>query len=184
MCNFITAVLPVRADNNAFRTLVDKHHLLFAPLSNPHLLAQLEPGEGYFHATRATCDCVTGLVGSVKSRDREGAVRKLRQKGWSDAKVARWLQATAKVPDESRAKQAELSHGAWAAFIGEALLLSSVPYLGLLQHSYKRSTHDEAFALKGRVQHSLEEFQRRSFVWQAKVVYVFKGGAPLSVHDE
>ena len=148
MCHYITATIPRAADTSRFRKLVEKHGLAFEPISNSAVEELLRPGEAYFHATREYCDCGTSLVRSRSPSDaRSRKVQQFRRRGWSEAKIERWLQSTTPGAKDHGTGPTQ---GEWQAFIVD-VLAAGVPYVGLLVHWYRGSLSDEPIAIKRRV---------------------------------
>ncbi len=96
MCTYITAVIAADADEAAIRQCADQWGHGWKAIDNRHVLGQLRPGERYYLTTRGHCDCGTAL-GSMgpewehRSKDPANKVPALRRKGWSEAKITRWL---------------------------------------------------------------------------------------------
>lgn len=173
MCNFITATLPEGADTAEFRAAVAAAGLRFAPLVNPAMQARLLPKEAYFHATRAQCDCSSGLRGPPPPPRLDEQVKKLRAKGWSEAKVAAWLRTQGPRPEEATGRavrRGELAYEAWLSFLRAALSLRGARYVGLLQHHYRSSTDDEDFVI-ARERRTLTELAARAIPWEDDVLY-------------
>lgn len=135
--------------------LCNKYGMLFKPIDNPFVSAQLPPGQ-YVRATRSVCDCGTAL-GSLSAKDNqkslaEGesahaiAVAKLKKKGWSQAKIDRW-QAEKETAAERSSLQRANSSGAdlnsWCQFIQAFLTASEGKALGLILHMYNGTLAEE-----------------------------------------
>lgn len=141
MCHFISAVLPASADIAALTAVAERHGRNLRPQSNPSVRKKLKAGENYFLTTPGHCDCGTPLGAHAASAtdDAHAQLRKLRAKGWSETKIARWREqrgehqaqkaATARTASETGIVQ-------WQGFLAEALARSDTPYLCLLIHLY------------------------------------------------
>lgn len=96
MCHYITGTLPSATVPPAAMPVAESHHLQFEALANPFVQEQLRQGEGYFRLGRGMCDCGTplGSRDPSASRWRPSAKElvKLHRKGWSEAKIARWME--------------------------------------------------------------------------------------------
>lgn len=110
---------------------------------------QLRPGESYHLTTVGHCDCGSPLGALANlpqdAGDEEAAVSKLRSKGWSATKIARWQQQKsdqlgARVARE-RAQMLDRAQP-WLDFIEAILVRGGQPYLGLLLHMYDGSVND------------------------------------------
>jgi DNA-binding transcriptional regulator YhcF (GntR family) len=162
MCHFITAILPAGAELNSLRRLARDHALALNAIHNPHVEAQLQPGERYYLTTLGGCDCGT-ILGSHRRQDRrshakqpkEREVAALRRRGWSDAKVERWLsQRTVTASRDARVRQVyaqsdALDAGDWQQFIAEVLASGSA-FIGLLLHWYSGTIDGERIQISRR----------------------------------
>lgn len=146
MCHFITATLPRGADADAAAAIARRHGRVWVPCENPHVISQLGTGEGYFFTTSGHCDCGTA-VGSLARpqlprRKPEKQVPKLRRKGWSEAKIQRWLDEKHGT-EKRRAAEAEARVGnppfeaeMWVSLLRDLLAELVVDHVGLLLHMY------------------------------------------------
>ncbi len=109
MCHYITATMAPNGDESAVRRLAKASLLKWEPLDNPGVIKKLRRGERYFLTTRGMCDCDTEIGVSVRTAgtlpprdaDLSREVKKLKKKGWTDAKVDRWIEQTkAEVPSD------------------------------------------------------------------------------------
>jgi hypothetical protein len=139
VCHFVTATVPGGTDLGALARVLERHGLHFGRLENAHVQAQLPEGELYFCPTTGVCDCGTPLASARAGR--KDRPTRLREKGWSEAKIARWLQQKSALPP----KGATPSLSAWLALISAALV--EVPHVGLLVHWYKGGMETEPIAL-------------------------------------
>ena len=148
MCHYITATMSADGDENIVRRLAKNHLLKWEPLENPSLKKLLLPGEGYFFTTRRMCDCGTTIGSAANDHslpirtDFSREIKKHRKKGWSEAKIDRWLQQ--RKSDQQR-KQAEaearqLEPGPevrlWIEFVNLVVRESHASHIGLLLHWY------------------------------------------------
>jgi hypothetical protein len=87
MCYYITAVLPLSANQVALAAIAHKYGRRLQPLTNPSIEAQLQAGEKYFVTTVGHCDCGTALgalareYAQTKPVDQLAQERKLKLKG-------------------------------------------------------------------------------------------------------
>jgi len=148
--------------------LIRKYHLDFSSVPNEHVLAQLKPGETYHRLTRAACDCGTAL-GSLafgtEGRGRtdgnlERKMKKLRDKGWSQAKIERWLSQHEKADDRRRKAADEatlrLREGGmftarrWIEVLAELVSSGYASSVGLLIHWYSGTVEGERIVITKR----------------------------------
>lgn len=177
MCNFITATLPAGADSASFREAVKAAGLGFVPIENRYVQAQLLPNESYFQATRAMCDCTTGLRSRDVSDPKYDRTKKLRAKGWSEAKIAAWERTQGPRPRsrDEVARTGDLSLAQWLAFLRAALAHRHVPYVGLFQRQYRGSIYDEEFEIR-RERRAVSELAQQTFSWRDDTLYEFVAG--------
>lgn len=182
MCLFITAVIPRSAESPRFSELVKQHRFAFSPCENAHVLRQLRDTERYVYATQTYCDCGSPLFfRSAASKPRsqqqlDQELRKLRRKKWSEAKIARWIEATGPRPvDPNAPPNGQRSVRQWADFLTVALALPGVGYVGIVGHTYSGDLETEAFTLASRVQHSVEALRAGALgVLDEDVVHEFR----------
>ncbi|MDP3508923.1 MAG: hypothetical protein Q8T09_13125 [Candidatus Melainabacteria bacterium] len=167
--------------------LCDKYGMLFKPIDNPFVSAQVPPGQ-YVRATQSVCDCGTPL-GSSATKDNRGkskdagesahavAVAKLKKKGWSQAKIDRW-QAEKETASERSSMQRANSSGAdlksWCQFIKAFLTASEGKALGLILHWYSGSLDDEKIQINS-IEHIpvTEELEKNLLSIREDVLYLF-----------
>ena len=161
MCIFIAAMLPPSAQAADFRAFADDCGLAWKPLPNRHLSAQVSAGSLWFLTNRKHCDCGTALGAATRSdevsfHNPESEIPKLQKKGWSEAKIERWLgdkSATVarrqkEAVDRGAEKGAELE--LWLRFLHAALESDSADRVGVLLHEYSGLVDSELVAIKGR----------------------------------
>lgn len=187
MCYFVTATLPFNVKVESVASVFESHNLGFKLLSNPHVAAQLEPGDLYVLTTRGYCDCDTAL-GSLNSRDNYGTVNyereltKFRRQGWSEAKIQRWLEQKEQMKErllrdnqhraEASADPAQATH--WIGLIEGLLWSGYARRLGLLLHMYGGSVSGERVNILSREQVTLGELNsERLMRMKEDVLYEF-----------
>jgi len=161
MCHFITSVLPRSVDRRRLAPVLAAHGLAFEPLDNAHVQAQLQAEEEYCRATKSWCDCGTALgnagprgatvePGAHEARQRA----ELAAKGWSAAKVKRWIEQRRKTEardervrrDLGRRVQPELEE--WRDALGD--IARAAGRVGLLLHWYRGGLGTERIAIARR----------------------------------
>ena len=143
MCHYITAVLPRSAYIEKVRTIMKAHHRQLEELPNRSIESQLLAGEAYYLTAAGRCDCGT-MLGFVSRRatpepfNIEGAVERLKRKGWGKAKIDRWIEERLKAePDVTNERAEDWSVNAdLDALLAEVSRSQSTPWLGLLLHFY------------------------------------------------
>lgn len=154
MCHFVTAVLPESANREALTTIVDSYGRKLEPLANASIEAQLRPGERYFLTTHGACDCGTALGALIgeeaaiqKRKDAANSEEaKLKKKGWSQSKIARWRAQKA----EHFAKPTHTQESTeWTQLLKDVLSSGYTESIGLLLHWYNGSLSGQV-EIKGR----------------------------------
>ena len=179
MCLFITAVVPRSALCSGFDAVVARHRLAFRPCRNPHVIAQLKAGEHYTLTSAGGCDCGSPLF--FAARDRIGKqIGKLRAKGWSNAKISRWVEDSRPRTHQQKGAQDRCwSISDWAAFLEEALAQPKVSVVGLIGHWYQGDVDSEPFVINGRVTHRVAELRAGSLgVLDQDTIHAFRASAP------
>lgn len=130
MCHFIVVlVAEKRAD--ALRMVTPR--LALSLVDNRSLASYLEPSERVYSTTTGHCDCGT-FLGSKRApaepRPLDGELEKLRKKGWSEAKIARWKSTQGPRASGPRVDDSVHEREAWHRFLDVA------PPLGILLHTY------------------------------------------------
>lgn len=147
MCLFITVLLPRKAQISKIGELAKKHHFGWYNLSN-QITKQLDGDYFYFCTTSGMCDCGT-LLGSKcrisSGKNLEIEVARLKHKGWSDTKIARWVEQKSAIKNKSINNLDEVQK--WMEFITEILEKRFTTTIGILIHMYSKSVNDEDFTL-------------------------------------
>ena len=151
-----------RGDEQAICRLAKASLLKWTPLAHPGVARQLWAEEKYFLTTRGMCDCGTE-IGALRRADQSlpphdpdfsRELKKLKKKGWSDAKIDRWL-------SDSRADAQRKHAGAlqrltgphpevlrWIEFVSAALNEQRASWIGVLLHWYHRRLDSEAIPIE------------------------------------
>lgn len=185
MCLFITATLPRNASLNCVAPIFEAHRLSFKKISNPYVLNQLHAGDVYVSTTTSHCDCGS-VLGSLNRRnkdeteDHEHELKKLRRKGWSEAKIQRWLEQKEQTKekhlreDEALAGRNTPVARDWAEFISELLGSRCTDRIGILLHFYHTGVDSERVKILGKEKVKLEELTPKLLMGMREdVVYEF-----------
>lgn len=150
MCHFVSAVLPVKAADTELDAIAHKYGKQLKPQSNVSIQAQIGPAERYFMITAAHCDCGTPLGAqlrceAVRRGNRMDERKRLRLKGWSEAKIDRSLQQKHEhlgILEQSKTSAGQDAMETWIAFLGEVLNSGKTSSIALLLHMYAGSVGD------------------------------------------
>lgn len=147
MCYYIALVVR-GSDPASIDQVLRKNGRKAKPLANPSIASALEPGEAQFLTTVGHCDCGTTLAPATVDRasKRSQQAAKLAKKGWSQAKIDRWLSDRVKADDradERRHANTPDSVGLWSRVISDLLATPGVQHAGLLLHFYSDDVEDE-----------------------------------------
>ena len=159
MCTYITATLNAGSDSAQVHALAMHHGLGWQALFNRKLVSQVAPGSKWFLTSRKYCDCGTALGSAGKrperTHDSASDVPKLKKRGWSDAKISRWL------ADKSAAEARQLEYQTrgtgltrevdnWITFLTSAIASKAADHVGVLIHEYSGGVSGERIAIKRR----------------------------------
>jgi len=188
MCDFITATLPANTDAKRAAGIFARHKLGFKEIENDSVRKYLEAGDLYILTTRGHCDCGT-VIGS-HYRDPQPAaekkeqflkrdIEKLKKKGWSQAKIDRWLKEAELTADkEKRGEELADEYEArfasdWVAFIQDILTSKVADRVGLLVHSYSGGL-SARIPIAGKKQVNLKELNENVLLQMSEdVIYEF-----------
>lgn len=140
MCYYI-ALLVRGGGASAIDQVLRNHGRQARPLANLSIADALEAGKAQFLTTAGNCDCGTALAPATVDRTtkRTQQAAKLAKKGWSQAKVERWLVDREKADgraDERRHANTPDSVEMWSRVIRELMSVPGVQQAGLLLHFY------------------------------------------------
>ena len=147
MCYYIALVVR-GSDAATIDGVLRRHGRQAKAISNASILGALIPGEAQFLTTVGHCDCGTALAPTVIDRaaKRTEQAAKLAKKGWSQAKIDRWLSDRVKADDradERRHANTPDSLDLWSRIISDLLATPGVQHAGLLLHFYSGDVEDE-----------------------------------------
>lgn len=148
MCLFITVLLPKKAQTSKIGELAKKHHFGWYNLSN-QITKQLDGDYFYFCTTKGMCDCETQLGSKCRvspAQSSEMEIARFKRKGWSDTKIARWIEQKSAIKNESTQNLDEIQK--WMEFITEVMEKRLTSKIGILIHMYSKSVNDEVFTLR------------------------------------
>lgn len=147
MCHFVTPYFPKNANVAAVQTLFDENKFGFKQIENTHVQKQLGEAVIQILTTRGICDCGTKLasiqpfVPNGSPSDRE--LIKLREKGWSESRIRRWLDEKAmatkrdQVAHEQHLIDTSAETNQWVRVIGQILYSGVADWIGVLVHEYR-----------------------------------------------
>ncbi len=150
MCHFITATMAPQGDEASVRRLAKASLLQWDPIEHLGVQASLASGERYYLTTSRSCDCGTEIGLALRSesalpsqqRDFSRDIRNLKKKGWSAAKIDRWMEQskadTARKHQEAanRLSGQHLELQRWVQFIASVLDGGHAQWIGILLHWY------------------------------------------------
>lgn len=155
MCHFITAVLSPGADVEAAFQIAKAHGRRWDPIDNASINTALRAGESYYYTSHG-CDCGCGFGVLARSSshppDYESKLEDFRKKGWSSAKIERWLNEKRK----SEAWRTDFLASPpddvilWHKFVHEVIDAGAARYVGLLVHWYSGGLETETIPIQTR----------------------------------
>jgi hypothetical protein len=151
MCHYITLVVR-GSDGAAIDQILRRHNRRASPIDNASIAGVLVAGEMQFLTTVGHCDCGTALAPCVVDRASERAKQaaRLAKKGWSKAKIERWLADRTKADDRVEERghaDSPDSIELWSRIVGDLLSTPGVQQAGLLLHFYSGAVEEEGFEL-------------------------------------
>ncbi|HEX7858880.1 MAG TPA: hypothetical protein VF773_00995 [Verrucomicrobiae bacterium] len=160
----IAVILPKSADLELLIPIAREHHRALRAFNNRQLSSQLGPEVASFVTATGHCDCGTPLgsgnreaarnATSATSEERQLAI--LRRKGWSAAKIERWLEQKAGVAVRSeRVRRDHDQHETpaateWVSFIQAMVASGGTSSVGLHLHNYGGDYELEEIRIGGR----------------------------------
>ena len=163
MCHYITGVISGKVTVQELNSVGQEFGLQFEDCPNEFVQKQLRSGESYIWKCCKYCECGTSLgtlngkkIKRTKSIN-ELEVNNLKQKGWSEAKVQRFLNDKNKKAEKNnkdlkqRKLSAENEIQEWLDFCKKIFETISINTFGILLHWYKGGTSNERITLNGRV---------------------------------
>jgi hypothetical protein len=185
VCLYITGALPRGARLDCVAPIFETYKLSFETVSNPYVLEELPPGEVYLSTTSSRCDCGSAL-GSLGRHDGDGPVsyahelKKLRRKGWGEAKIQRWLEQKEQTKekhfreDEARAGSNTPVAQYWVDFISAVLNSRCSDKVSLLLHFYHMDVGGERIKILRDKRVKIEELTPRLLMeMEYDVIYEF-----------
>lgn len=149
MCHFIYLTLPQDADIPAIRKLAGMLDRVLEPIDSHPANCLLTTKEVLYRTTKGMCDCGTCLGSAANTADGQADyhadVVKLRRKGWSSAKIDRWLEAKTTADQRSleQKRQRTLARiptpTLWADFLRNCVTSGHAKRVGLLLTFESRS---------------------------------------------
>ena len=163
MCHYITGSISGKVTVQEINSVGQEFGLKFEPCLNEFVQNQLKSEESYIWKYCKPCDCGT-LLGSLSEKNTKRAegvneleIEKLKRKGWSEAKIQRFLNDKNKkveqnVIDLERQKMyAENGIQMWIDFYKKLFETTAIKTFGLLLHWYKGNVVSERINLNGRI---------------------------------
>ncbi|MDR2921106.1 MAG: hypothetical protein LBV72_17300 [Tannerella sp.] len=163
MCHFITGIISGKITIEEINSIGDEFGLQFQKYSNEFVEKQLKSDETYIWKRCKYCDCGTPL-GMFKRKDnnqteetQKAEIAKLKQKGWSEAKIQRLMNDRNKKAGQEASKFEQSKRSAfhevqkWGDFIKKLFNSTSIKTFGILLHWYSGSVNTERITLKERV---------------------------------
>jgi hypothetical protein len=145
MCTYLYAVLPPGAELTEVESLLESNNLDFGTRG----AGSPVPQGRLVRATRNWCDC-SSVIGSQAhprphARSPEEEISKLRRKGWSEAKITRWLSSKHTAAEAREQRQAannmtkDQELAMWLAVLPAVVRGARLHSLGLVHHFHSRN---------------------------------------------
>ena len=163
MCHYITGIISGKVTVQELNSVGQEFGLKFETCPNEFVQKQLENGESYIWKHCNYCDCGT-LLGSLNEKNikrtknvSELEIGKLKRKGWSEAKIQRFLNDKNKKAEqndkdlEQRKLSSENGIQEWVDFCKKIFETIPINTFGILLHWYKRGISNERIMLNERI---------------------------------
>jgi hypothetical protein len=148
MCTFILATCDKNAKEELLRKTLNLRNFAFKPIAQPPKEWKVEPEQKWRLATGFYCDCGT-VIGIRRSeshklneKNLERKLIKLKQKGWSESRIKRWLEDREKpiIRGLEDSKVLELNN--WKSAIVAVMETKSTKHFGIFHHFVSGSYDD------------------------------------------
>ena len=159
--------------------------LNFYQINNQFVESQLPKWMIYLSKSTNHCDCGTVLGSTYHSSEIEfnvshKEIKKLERKGWSQAKIKRWIEEKEKYKDKLKRESITYEEryapqaNEWYEFIKSVVLNKNLGTFGLLLHMYRTSPETEMVKLK-RIENVAINDIRHDFLMKIRedVLYQF-----------
>ena len=163
MCHYITGSISGKVTVEELNTVGQEFGLQFETCPNEFVKNQLKSEESYIWKRCKYCDCGT-LLGSLSEKNTQQAkkadeseIKKLRRKGWSEAKIQRLMNERNKKEErytedlEQRKTSAQNGIQEWIDFCKKLFEITPIKTFGILLHWYGGGISNERINLKGRI---------------------------------
>lgn len=161
MCHFITAICSSKTKLTEINSVGETYGLKFEDCNNEHIKKQILKTEKYLIKTAKMCHCGTSLgeanfINDTPVRIQKSEIDKLKKKGWTEAKITRYLadkkkndaKIAKKNDDILTRKSDELDN--YINFIQDLFKKTDTELFGLLLHWYSRGPENENIKLTDR----------------------------------
>ena len=180
MCHFVTMVAPEGVDEGALKSMLKQHQRGFTPIENRFVQGCLKQGELYFLPTPKHCDCGTMLGASRRLQmgtERDDVqlgneLAKRRRKGWSEAKIGRWLEDARKTKEKGLKLDSAVGPETWPELLEAALKELKLPYIGILLHMYSGGLEAEPKVVARKKFRLGDDLRRRLYEMKEDVLYI------------
>ena len=160
MCYFITCFIPTTAKFELVAAEAEENGLIWSEIENSYLTMQLDTSKEkyrYFYTTKGMCDCQSaiGIQHRMRRKNTTASTNAINRKikGWSEAKVKRWLEQKMASEDKLayRSPQGVNEISRWITFISGVLNNEFSKKVGVLLHFYSKNVHDEVLNLRNSI---------------------------------
>ena len=163
MCHFITGSISGKITVQELNSVGQEFGLQFETCPNEFVQKQLKSGESYIWKCCKYCNCGTslGTLNEKNIKRTKGVsnleVEKLKQKGWSETKIQRFLNDKNKKAEqndkdlEQRKLSVENGVQEWVDFSKKLFETMPIKTFGILLHWYKKGIFNEKITLNERI---------------------------------
>ena len=161
MCHYITAICSSKTKLTEINLIGKNYGLEFEDCENAHIVKQISNTEKYLWKKSEMCDCGTNLGEAFFNNEKTERVQKseidkLEKKGWTNAKISRYL-ADKKKKEDKIIRENDTMLGrqsneldSYVHFLKEVVKNTDTEVFGLLLHWYSRGIETENIKLVDR----------------------------------
>ncbi len=158
MCFYVFVTLPDEVTEQQLAAL-RYPPLMLRPLGE-HAIEGVPQAHRVYRATAGHCDCgslfeVGGVDVGLETSRLEAHVRKLRNKGWGEAKIARWKSESVKTSAVTRAAADPTERNAWNGLFARLARCEAIREVGIFAHQFSGTLAEERGSLKCMTVHDL-----------------------------
>jgi hypothetical protein len=150
---YVSLLVDSGVPDHDVREVVTAFHFNFRPMVNRFLRKQF-PGYTFYSRAGPFCDCGVAIArpeGPAATEQMVSAakIRKLRRRGWTAARFAKWEAQRVSVTEATRASRVE-ELARWEGFLTRLVHRCAPAPVGVLLHEYTGTLEEDKIRVSGR----------------------------------